>query len=250
MCTATWLIRPEGFDLFFNRDEKNERSPADGPQELVLGGRRVLAPRDPDGGGTWIGVNELGLALGLLNAWDLPDVAPRAGEPRSRGLLVRDLLDAGDLDEVEARLAGLDLELFRGFHLAAFAPGRAPHLHSWDGRALATRAAEAPLSSSSWNAGIARAARRGQLERLGRDPGGLDAETLLRFHASHEPERGPVSVCMHRDDASTVSATHVHVGPDEVRLRYAPGSPCTTPLGAPLRLRRGAPVRGGGAPHP
>ena len=45
--------------------------------------------------------------------------------------------------------------------------------------------------------------------------------------SGHEPVRGPLSVCMHRDGAGTVSRTLVEVTPEAAAMRYLAGPPCT-----------------------
>ena len=233
MCTAAWLIRPGGYELYFNRDESIRRLPARPPSFATLAGVRCLFPVDGDAGGTWLGVNELGVTLGLLNS---------AGESdgplpiRSRGLLVVDCLDVGSGRELEQRLRASDLSRYRGFRLACFAPDEEPLLFVWDGAVLTRETAQLPLSSSSLDARRAEAERRAVLERMAR--GGLDRSRLEAFQASHEPERGPWSPCMHRSDASTVSASRVVVGRDAIDFRYAPGPPCTTGFGESLTLPR------------
>ena len=237
MCTASWLIRPDGYELFFNRDESLQRGTARAPAVREFAGVRVLAPQDPDAGGTWIGVNEFGLALGLLNGWDAREEFP---ELRSRGLLVRDCLAARDIEAVLARLAGETLVRYRAFSLALFEPGREPLVRTWDGRSLVESAARAPLASSALERGEAQRARELVYARTlgGAAP---TRERLQQFQASHEPERGPWSPCMHRVDAATVSATEVRVEERTVALRYAAGAPCRTPFGGWLELERGAP---------
>jgi hypothetical protein len=94
-----------------------------------------------------------------------------------------------------------------------------------------------PLASSGRGSEQAHAVRREVLEGMARGEE-LDPELLEAFHRSHAPERGVWSPCMHREEAATVSASHVSVGPDEVRFRYAPGPPCRTPFGASQSLRR------------
>jgi hypothetical protein len=234
VCTASWLTRRDGFELFFNRDESQRRGRARPPERLELGGVRALAPVDADAGGTWIGVNEFGLALGLLNAWEAE--TPRA--PRSRGLLVRELLGARGAEEALARLAREPLERYRAFTLALLEPGRAPALRAWDGRALAAPAARLPLSSSSLDHARAQAERERVLARALAAGGASERELLEGFQRSHEPERGPWSPCMHRADAATVSASQVRVEARTVALRYAGGPPCTTEFGDWLELER------------
>ncbi|MSR63259.1 MAG: hypothetical protein EXS08_12525 [Planctomycetes bacterium] len=233
MCTASWLIHPEGFELFFNRDESVRRGSARAPETLELEGVRALAPRDADAGGTWLGVNEHGLALGLLNAWDARGLP---AEPRSRGLLVRELLSARAGDEVLERLERVELERYRGFTLACFEPGRAPRVRAWDGRELTQPDVRAPLCSSSLERGRAQLERERVFVQL--VGARVEREAFERFHASHAPERGPWSPCMHRADASTVSASQVRVDARAVALRYAGGPPCTTSFGPWLELAR------------
>jgi uncharacterized protein with NRDE domain len=69
-----------------NRDEALAR-PAE-PPELIEGDPAIVAPRDAEAGGTWLGYNDRRLLVGLSNRWTEAEIA---GE-RSRGLLVRDLL--------------------------------------------------------------------------------------------------------------------------------------------------------------
>jgi hypothetical protein len=58
------------------------------------------APRDEEEGGTWIGVNRLGLVAAITNRSTLPESAGRA----SRGLLVTGMLARGGLDDASSWL--------------------------------------------------------------------------------------------------------------------------------------------------
>lgn len=240
MCTVSWLIDADGYQLFDNRDESRHRLPALPPSVMEEKGVRYTAPTDADAGGTWIGVNEHGVALTLLNAWDIYVAAPPAGF-LSRGSIVREQLDVRSVDELSPRLSSLDLPRYQGFRLVAFERGcRAPTVLAWDGEELVTETPSMPLASSSRGSAEAHRERRQALDHLA-SAEGLQGDALLeRLHTSHFPERGPWSVCMHREDARTVSATHVSVSGARVALRYAPGPPCRTPFGAPLEL----PLRG------
>jgi hypothetical protein len=238
VCTSTWLIRADGYELFFNRDESVRRGLALPPERLELEGVRVLAPRDADAGGTWIGVNERGLAVALLNGADRRGATETEGADarRSRGLLVTELLAAPTAAAALARLAEVSLDRYRGFLLAVFAPGAAPEARLWDGEALAAVAAQAPLASSSLDRTRAQTERERTYRRVVGDA--PERAALAAFQRSHEPERGPWSPCMHRADASTVSATEVRVDARAVALRYAGGPPCTHPFGPWLELER------------
>src|ERR1700730_4956734 len=58
------------------------------PPRLVEGPLRFMAGSDPVAGGTWLGVNERGVLVAVTNR----PKTDAAQKPRSRGLLVRDLL--------------------------------------------------------------------------------------------------------------------------------------------------------------
>ena len=50
-----------------NRDERRSRPAALPPQVHDLGGRLAAFPVDPRGGGSWVGVNDVGIVVTLLN---------------------------------------------------------------------------------------------------------------------------------------------------------------------------------------
>ena len=120
MCTVTWLPTREGFELRMNRDELRTRAAALPPAIYERDGVRYIAPRDVDGGGTWITVNDAGVAVCLLNGTALPD--GRVGS-RSRGLLVEDFADARSVSEVRIRLADGGLSVYSPFTLLVLEPG-------------------------------------------------------------------------------------------------------------------------------
>ena len=233
----TWLRSAGGWELFANRDEQRARLPALPPAVQERDGVRLLAPVDADAQGTWIGVNEHGVGLCLLNGRSRRDEEGANGF-RSRGLLVQDLLVARDLDEVATRLARENLDRYRGLFLLALGIDQAPVLHAWDGRALSRDDDPAqPLVSSSRDTEEARRHREHVWRALHADGGTPSGTSLTRFLRSHEPEPGPWSVCMHREDARTVSASHVVArehGPTE--FHSAPGPPCRTGWNAAVVL--------------
>ncbi|MCA8979725.1 MAG: NRDE family protein [Planctomycetes bacterium] len=243
MCTVTWFASSEGFELFSNRDEHRLRLGEHVPREYEQHGTRFLAPRDGDAGGTWISVNEFGVALCLLNNYQAQDVLS-AELARSRGLLVLALADCKSLDEVSARTPVDELARHRGFRLLALESGSEPRLIEWDGsRRRESRAPGAPLVSSSVDLAGAERARTRIYRELAH--GGDPRAAHLAYHASHAEGPGPLSVCMHRPDAATRSLTHVVVAPERVGMRHGAGAPCRTPLGDALQLGRRSPISAG-----
>jgi transport and Golgi organization protein 2 len=231
VCTLSFQLADAGYALWFSRDEQRSRTPARPPAMSRHGDTRVLAPQDPDGGGTWLSVNAHGVALALLNDY----ASPAAGDDfDSRGTLVAALCGARGVREVAQQLGARALRRFRPFELAVFAPGQAVTRFAWNGRLLAREAgASGPFASSAVAHAEARAARRARFAEL---QASAEPDAHERFHREHAPARGPLSTCMHRADAKTVSLTRVRVTPGRVSMAYAAGSPCRSRFGAALEL--------------
>lgn len=233
MCTLSWLPEPEGYALYFNRDERVTRSAARPPARAELNGVAYLAPADGDFGGTWIGVNELGVTVALLNRYGETPTEPGPNRV-SRGLLVRSLLDGPSAQRIMDRMAPERLDRYQPFTLCAVDPASAILVADWTGTAVLPSRVDAPglvRTSSGRDQARAEAVRADTWRRLA-GPGPVTRELLDRFHRSHEPERGAFSVCMHRPEAATRGYSVVTVSPGEVRLAQVDGAPCEG--GAPV----------------
>ena len=231
MCTVSFLPTPSGFALAMNRDEKKSRVPGEKPRKTRTGRTLSLHPQEP-GGGTWVGINRHGLALALIN-WHAQPLNESA--QCSRGIIVPHLLAAKNLSCATSLFATLPLAHINPFRLIAVSLAqRAVAEWRWNGNCL-------NLSQKSWSrahwfssgldeAGVAKA--RAKIAH--RTHGTLSH--LRRLHGSHQPERGAFSVCMHRDDAETVSYTEILADREGARMRHAQGALCKERLGAPSFL--------------
>lgn len=240
MCTLSWLPQPSGYFLCFNRDERRTRAPGAPPSLHRADGLRFAAPIDGDFGGTWIGVNEAGLSVSLLNRYEDSPVDP-AGGTVSRGLLVKALLTSSSLDELARRVAGDDLGRYQPFTLCAAAPGLPLAIYDWTGERLLAAAHEAPGMVRTSSGRDQREAEliRGQVwKTLATTRTAIEAGTLTEFHRSHRPEKGPFSVCMHREEARTQSLCTVAVSDLGIELGYFAGPPCESPPFSSVRLER------------
>ena len=261
MCTVTFLPLPAcgGFLLATNRDESPARGEALPPEQHERSGVSLLAPIDPDAGGTWVAVDERGRALCVLNGDRPPARAPRPDAP-SRGLMLLELMAdprAASVRRVleERRVRGSLLE--KPFKLLVAEPGDAPCVTriEWDGlRLVEDRAAGPALYVSSTFEPDEVAARRGAAFRdlaarlaslRAPDPASL-REAQAAWHSAHAPGApggDAFSVCMHRADARSRSLTVVQVTGTAVSMEYRAGSPCR-PLGTTTRAlaRRAAPI--------
>jgi uncharacterized protein with NRDE domain len=235
LCTVAILPAGEdGYVLGHNRDESLQRPRGEPPARETSHGRAVLAPRDPAGGGTWIGVNDAGITLCILNASHAdPGRLPR--EPLSRGQVLRGILHLDSQAAVADQLAAgaVDLGSTRAFHLVMVSPGgkgMSPGAERflWNGVRLERDGRDLPalFVSSGYDQAGAEASRgacwRSWLRRRERP----DEGSLADWLAGHEPESGVLSVCMHGARAGTVSRTLVSVEAASIRVRYHDGPPC------------------------
>lgn len=237
MCTVSWSRGDRSYHLFFNRDEQHSRVVGLPPRRLDFGGVAVLAPLDPEGGGTWLAVNAFGLTVAILNFYtETANVGPGR---RSRGLLVRSLADARDPAEVAQRLAGERLGDYAPFSLLVV-PARGPSVGwQWNGGVL-TRddspdATAMRASSSVRTSEVLAARQRCYAEMVAPDV--QDLECHRRFHRQFDPQAGAESVAMFRPDARTVSHCEIAVDETEVRMAYFE-TPREAPTFVPVSVER------------
>lgn len=225
MCTVTCCRARGGFVVRMNRDESLARAPGLPPRVIDVDGTRALCPVDPEHGGTWIGANEHGVVVAVLNGD--PALVAGAGPWRSRGLVARAALAARSASAAIDVLLAIDPAAHRPFTaLAIDRLGVATTVEATPaGLRRRTLALPAILASSSVAHHDAIAARTAQFAACIAGADDVDAR-LDAFHGTHAPARGPLSVCMHRDDARTVSAACVVVTADAVALAHHDGPPC------------------------
>ncbi|MBY0503075.1 MAG: NRDE family protein [Bryobacteraceae bacterium] len=230
----SWIHEPGGYQMLCNRDEKLTRLPASAPVVETRDGVRFIAPRDGDFGGTWMSVNELGVSLCLLNG---PGSVPAGA--RSRGTIVMNVAASKSASAAIDQAAEGNLGAFAPFQLLAVDLHGRACLLAWDGsnaEVIADAAAQMPLTSSSFDTAQVCARRRDTFRRRRVRSGSLTPEFLLDFHRSHEKHPDAYSVCMHRDDAATVSFSWVTVRDTDASYLYSPAAPCQGAASEVVRL--------------
>ncbi|PVZ69692.1 NRDE family protein [Pelagibaculum spongiae] len=230
MCTVSWLFDNAGYQLFFNRDEQRTRALAEPPslysESSSLTGQHCnfLMPIDPVGKGSWIAVNETGLSLCLLNFYqgEMPK-----GPLVSRGQLVRNLIGCKDYLQLESTVTNMDMSHFAPFTLVAFFPEiNQASFFQWSGQQLETFSKkDAPFTSSSVKFPEVSQVRFAAWATL---PEKKTAKDLLAFHRYHGEHPNHLSICLHRDDATSVSLSHIAVSSGQICFDYYGGSPCET----------------------
>lgn len=180
-----------------------------------------MFPLDPHGGGTWIGVNDRGLAAALLNRTIEAGGTPT--KPRSRGLIVPAVLDADSLDSALTAAGTLCLSQFNLFRLLLVQNARSAVLTS-DGDHLSVETSELAqplmLTSSSLGDAVVEEPRRRLFAELFRTDASAWEETQTIFHAHRWQDRPEVSVLMSREDARTVSQSFLTISTRSIHFQY------------------------------
>jgi len=233
MCTVTILPEslvfsanggaddPLRWRLACNRDELTTRTAALPPAITRAGSRLAIMPVDPESGGTWIGVNDAGLACSLLNVYGGAAVA---SAPVSRGTIIPPLMRYADVESALMWASQLDPGLYQPFRLL-IADGRELAECCSDGHVLRHRRQQlndAVIRTSSGLGDRLVAQPRAALFRkfLSATSNKVAAEDL--FHLHQWRGREAVSVRMRRANARTVSHTVIEVRELTVSLAYRP----------------------------
>ena len=220
MCVlAMWLGADPKAPLIVaaNRDESLTR-PSAPPAEVEPG---VIAGRDLESGGTWLGVNKHGLFVAVTNR----KTPARTPESLSRGLLALETLRCRKLPCVEGIVERRVRDhAIAGFNLVAVVDGQGLCLH-YDGT----------LRRAPFGAGVHVVSSDRDLDdpsmselRAALQIAGVpDEAALKKFLAGHDGDR---PVCKHGEAFGTVSSTIVVDRGDGFRLLHADGPPCRTPF--------------------
>jgi len=238
MCTVTFIARRNGYALGMNRDEKLSRAAGLPPRLTHPNRPATLAPSEPSGG-TWIGVNDTGATLALINWYSITSRV--AGQTVSRGEVVKLALSSDSPALVDATLRELPLARVNPFRLIGVFPAcKAVVEWRWNLQHLERRdhrwRTNTWISSGFDEPGAQQTRSKNFGEALRQTCAG-STDWLRRLHRSHGPECGPYSTCMHREDAATVSYSEITVSHRMATMRYAPGALCCTALLPALRLQ-------------
>lgn len=242
MCTVT-IIRVSGtVRLACNRDELRSRPVARSPVVREFGPRKAIMPIDPVADGTWIAVNDSGIAATLLNVNLHPNAVERDGAKKlSRGVLIPRLMACAALDDAERMSTTTDARQHSPFRLVLVDDKDISQFWS-DGYSLRyVREAlgnQAHLfTSSGLGDALVERPRRELFEQMF-TPGGDWVLQQDAFHRHSWPDRKHLSVCMEREDARTVSHTVIEIRPERIAVTYVPDAPDRAQSLAPIALPR------------
>ncbi len=216
MCTVTLRCGAGSLLLTMNRDERVERAPEAPPRRISGDALRPswLAPFDSASGGTWIGVNERGVASCVLNGYEPADEG-LSGDPSvpSRGSIIPRILEEQD-GVGPARLpGGLDFSAYPSFTLLV-ASQEGGEIVRWRRGAGLTRE-NVPLgltflTSSSWNEPEVSVWRRRAFDAW-RAAGEPETDGMPTLHLGAPAGDEATAPFMTREKSATRSITQVRV---------------------------------------
>jgi len=222
VCTLS-VIRAGGdvLRVAFNRDELLARPTGLPPRVVRAGEGLAIMPIDAHAGGTWIAVNDRGLALAVLNA-NGPQPPPPGST--SRGTIIPRLLHCTNAADAVREAAMLPITRLAPFRLVVIDRTSRATIVSDGSTATTHLVEEMPVIFTSSGLGdhVVEQPRR----ELFREMGVSDAAGQDAFHRHRWPGRPHVSVSMSRPAAATVSRTVIELGDTAVSMRHtdlAPG---------------------------
>ena len=227
MCTVTFWPTDRGYRLGMNRDEQRTRPLGLPPERFQLGDTQVLLPREPNGG-TWISVNHHGVSFALINWYAI--TAPPPQTLVSRGEVILNLLDSRSSEDSERKFKTLPLPQIRPFRLIGFYPSEMS-VDEWQWDQMSRQSVRHRWEPKQWISSghdepAAHGSRSAVFDQARHEPDAGEQAWFRRLHASHAPQRGAGSTCMHRPDAHTVSYTEIEAIAGKVLLRHLPQAPC------------------------
>lgn len=197
-----------------NREEYYSRG-GTAPQ-IVWNSSRFVAGLDPVAGGTWLGINEHGVAIAVANR-------PRAlmpAQPRSRGLLVRELLGCRDAAAAMGRAwEELRSDRYAGCNLLCADVKGAVVLHAGD-------KLESRTLDVGFHAFTAKDVDDSSDRRIAHSLGFLHEErprdipsAVAALERLCADTKDPV-ICLHGEERGTVSSSIIAVGQERANSVY------------------------------
>ena len=233
MCTlivAHRIVKRAPVAVIANRDEFLARPSV--PPLVRETTPAVFCGLDDREGGTWFGLNEHGLVVGLTNLTLRPPDPTR----RSRGLVCMDMLALRDVNEVKEALEALADRAYNPFNLVALDGVGALRVR-YDDTANVETLAPGVYATTNWPVGSEADGKRRATEARLRgnirpedSPDELES-LLCREATRHDGDGDPrTSVCCHAPGYGTRASTMVLMDPSgrQVRVKHADGPPCSS----------------------
>ena len=232
-----------------NRDEHFDRPSA--PPALLEGEPPIIAGKDLRAGGTWLGVNELGLTVGILNRRINGDALP-ATVARSRGALCMELLHLNSAQEAR-QLIEADRYRYNPFTIV-FADLKNAYVAYNDETKIINQVLQPGLhvfsSAVEFDLNSAKAKRAHErfaslinpLSQNSKQPKEWlpPLQNILSDHSQSDGSDNPGdAICVHRDAYGTVSSSVIFLSQARSRFEtfHCLGAPCRNSFDSEIILQ-------------
>jgi len=219
MCTVTYIPTTEGCIITSNRDEKITRERALSPQEYQIDGKKVIFPKDPKAGGTWVAHSETKIIVLLNGAQEKH--TPKPKYRKSRGLIVLDLITAeNSLDFWKT----IDLNDIEPFTIVVFENNKLIQLQ-WNEVEKSTTEFDAKQfhiwSSSTLYSKEIRKQRKEWFQDFIKSKNAATPGEILHFHQFTESENKEFGLQINRNAVlKTISITQCKVTNNSIQMEY------------------------------
>ena len=221
MCTVTFIpIKKEGYIITSNRDEKTSREYANFPYIKHFRDYDLMFPLDPQGGGTWIAMDNHKRTVCLLNGASQPHQSMPPYR-HSRGIVVIDFFKFKYLSQF---IENYNLERIEPFTLVIVQDGKLFEIR-WDGdkKYITEHSFDIPRIWSSvtlYNSDIIKK-RKIWFNNWLKDQENYDQDMIIDFHTFAGEGDTRTDVLMEREDhLKTVSITSVSNITDTAHMKY------------------------------
>ncbi|MEX0685366.1 MAG: NRDE family protein [Balneolales bacterium] len=231
MCTVTFFPKDDhNWVLSTNRDELKSRDKALPPSIFKAGELNYLAPIDGKAGGTWVGMNEAGICLTLLNNYQgVNPLISHHTDALSRGLIIPKLMHLTQLNEVDNKMKTLQTANYNPFRLVGI-QSKPWKLMEWSWDGMDFQIHSHPVKPHLWVSagrdyeGVWNSREKVFKNFLKANPL-PDVAAIKRLHASRYPDPGAYAFAMELDIVATVSNTIAELHGGKPRMHYHDGIP-------------------------
>ena len=191
-------------------------------------------PIDPDGEGSWLSINDSAIVFALLNFYEKEKpITDAADNFISRGQIIKSLAFCQNEQAILSAVNKLELNRFQAFKLLIFSSSNYQQL-IWDSEQFQQSKKQPLVTSSGFETSKIIHEKHSDFA----DVAIKNVQQQLSLHRSHQPDKGPYSICLHHDYAKTVSLSHLKITSDRVYYDYWDGSPCAAKTPTSLSLVR------------
>ena len=163
----------------------------------------------------------------MLNYYEKTSLKQNNIKLTSRGLLVHRLLKEKSKKDILNLVKVINFKEYAPCIIFVLSREATPFLIIWDGEVLDLQDKDIPsmLTSSSYDTAQVKQARKTIFNKMKNKYDSWNYNSLYLFHSYHDM-CSYKSVCMHREDAETVSFSHISVNHEKISFNYKEGALC------------------------